>query len=38
MILEVDAVDTFYHSEGYAPLKALRQRIADANVIAVQGV
>lgn len=34
---DMDAVDRFYRSDAYAPLKALRQRIADAKVIAVHG-
>lgn len=33
----MDAIHRFYRSDAYAPLKALRQRIADARVIAVHG-
>lgn len=35
---DMEAVRRFQDSDAYAPLKALRQRIADAKVVAVQGV
>ena len=34
---DMATVEPVQHSEAYAPLKALRQRIADTNVIVAQG-
>ena len=34
---DMGAVTRVQHSDAYAPLKALRQRIADTNVIVVNG-
>jgi len=34
---DMATLERVYNSESYAPLKALRHRIADAHVIAVQG-
>ena len=34
---DMDTVERVQHSDAYAPLKALRQRIADTNVVVVNG-
>ena len=35
---DMASIESFYHSEAYAPLKQLRQEIADSTVVFVPGI